>query len=232
MYGIDTATATGSLPAFPAAGTEKFFQDTDGGGGTIVPAWWLNMIQEEGRNLVLAASLSLDKTSTSQWAQAVAVIAAAAATAVTSPYLYVRDEKTAGTDGGTFTSGAWRTRTLNTVKTNEISGASLSGNEITLPAGKYRIVAKATAYRANDNKIKLYNVTDAADVLIGMNAFCQGGDQDGAIAPLNGQFTLAAQKNLSLMHRCSNTTSTNGFGLASSFGVVEAYADVEIWKLA
>lgn len=232
MFGIDTATATGLLPAFPAAGTEKFFQDTDGGGGTIIPAWWLNMIQEEGRALVVAAGLTPDKADVTQWAQAVALLASAAATAVTSQYLNVRDEKASGTDGGTFTSGAWRTRTLNTVKTNEISGASLSGNEITLPAGTYRIVAKASAHRVKDNKIKLYNVTDGADVLIGMNAFCQGGDGDGSIAPLNGQFTLDAQKNLSLMHRCKDTRNTIGFGYASTFGVVEVYADVEIWKLA
>src|SRR6266516_1340078 len=41
---------------------------------------------------------------------------------------HVRDEKSAGTVGGTFSSGAWRTRTLNTTKTNEIGSASLSSN--------------------------------------------------------------------------------------------------------
>ncbi len=39
---------------------------------------------------------------------------------------HVRDEQLQNTAGGTFTSGAWRTRTLNTVKTNTIGGASLS----------------------------------------------------------------------------------------------------------
>lgn len=48
-----------------------------------------------------------------------------------------------GTHGGTFTAGAWRTRDLNTVLTNTISGASLSNNQITLPAGKYYVEASA-----------------------------------------------------------------------------------------
>src|SRR5690242_14620433 len=38
--------------------------------------------------------------------------------------------------GGTFTSGAWRTRTLNEELRNTL-GASLASNQITLPAGSY-----------------------------------------------------------------------------------------------
>ena len=51
--------------------------------------------------------------------------------------LHMRDEKANGTQGGTFTSGSWYTRDLNTVVTNEINGASLSSNQFTLPAGDY-----------------------------------------------------------------------------------------------
>jgi len=52
---------------------------------------------------------------------------------------HVRDEKSNGVAGGNFTNGAWQTRTLNTSMTNEISGASLSSNQITLPSGTYFI---------------------------------------------------------------------------------------------
>ena len=52
-----------------------------------------------------------------------------------SALLHVRDEKSNGTAGGGFTSGSFQTRTLNTVMTNEISGASLASNQITLPSG-------------------------------------------------------------------------------------------------
>ena len=55
-------------------------------------------------------------------------------------FLHVRDEKAANTPGGTFTASAWQKRDLNTVKTNQISGASLASNQITLPAGTYHVM--------------------------------------------------------------------------------------------
>ncbi len=51
----------------------------------------------------------------------------------------VVDEKAANTSGGTFTSGAWQTRTLNTLTVNDDGIASLSDDQITLPAGTYEI---------------------------------------------------------------------------------------------
>ena len=68
--------------------------------------------------------------------------------------LHIRDEKAQNTAGGTFTSGAWRTRDLNTVKTNEITGASLAANQITLPAGTYWVEWSAPAYVVNQNQSK------------------------------------------------------------------------------
>ena len=62
-------------------------------------------------------------------------------------FLHIQDQKPQGTNGGTFTSGAWRTRDLNTVLTNTITGASLADNQITLPAGKYYVEASAPAYQ-------------------------------------------------------------------------------------
>ena len=44
------------------------------------------------------------------------------------PFLHIQDQKPQGTYGGTFTAGAWRTRDLNTVLTNTITGASLAAN--------------------------------------------------------------------------------------------------------
>jgi hypothetical protein len=56
-----------------------------------------------------------------------------------SALLHVRDEKSNGTAGGGSTSGSYETRTLNTVMTNEVSGASLTSNQIILPSGTYFI---------------------------------------------------------------------------------------------
>ena len=68
-----------------------------------------------------------------------------------SQLFHVRDEKSSGTSGGNFSSGSYVTRTLNTSLTNEISGASLSSNQITLPSGTYYIQASCMASTVNTN---------------------------------------------------------------------------------
>lgn len=146
--------------------------------------------------------------------------------------LHVREEQAANTSGGTFTSGAWRTRTLNTTLVNEISGASLGSNQITLPAGTYEIDALAPGLSVGVHKAKLRNTTDSTDTLIGLSM--QNDASTGlhcTNAPVRGRFTIAAQKVFELQHQCGVTRSTNGLGLASNLGVVEVYSDVVIRKI-
>ncbi|MEQ8318779.1 MAG: hypothetical protein RH946_00830 [Rhodospirillales bacterium] len=69
MFRIDNATAAASADAVPEAGTEKHF--TEGNPSTSVPAtdvpaWWLNMIQDEIRAVVVAAGLTPDKDNNAQ----------------------------------------------------------------------------------------------------------------------------------------------------------------------
>jgi hypothetical protein len=149
----------------------------------------------------------------------------------TNSLLHVRDEKAAGTQGGTFTSGAWRTRTLNTTKTNTISGASLASNQITLPAGTYTIQAYAPGLRVDGHVAKLYNITDSADVLIGSNASCGSGSTTHAPATVFGVFTITAQKTFELQHRCQSTCADVGFGVRNELSIGEVYAEVLIWKI-
>ena len=149
-----------------------------------------------------------------------------------SALLHVRDEKANNTAGGTFTSGAWQTRTLNTSLTNEISGASLSSNQITLPSGTYYIIAQAPAYHVNIHKLKLRNITDSSDTLIGYQMFVWDTDESTNNVGVTGRFTIASQKTFEIQHRCSVTASSEGFGRLSNFGEVEVYTDVQIWKVA
>ena len=145
---------------------------------------------------------------------------------------HVRDEKSSGTNGGTFTSGAWQTRTLNTSLTNEISGASLSSNQIILPSGTYYIDATAPAFQIDAHKAKLRNITDSSDTLIGTSEISQYFAAYTTTSFVTGRFTISAQKTFELQHRCQSTLATNGFGQSSSFSVTEVYTDVKIWKVA
>lgn len=148
-------------------------------------------------------------------------------------YILIREEQTNGTAGGTFTSGAYRTRVLNTT-VQDTGGhvVSLSSNQITLAAGTYRIEVKAPARYVDNNKLRLQNVTDSATLLLGQNALALSGTAalSGATAHLSGRFTIAASKAIEVQHQCQTTRATDGFGNACSFGDTEVYTVVELWK--
>lgn len=144
--------------------------------------------------------------------------------------LHVQDEKSSGTNGGTFTQDAYRTRDLNQVKTNEITGASLSSNKITLPTGTYYIEASAPGRAVSRHKAKLYDTTNSIDLVIGTSAY-NFTSQIQTISLVEGRFTLSDAAVLELQHRCSSTLATTGFGVGSSFGEVEIYTVVKIWRV-
>jgi len=146
-----------------------------------------------------------------------------------SALFHVRDEKTSGTIGGTATSGSFTKRTLNTTLTNEISGASISSDVITLPAGTYYINARVPFYGNPEYvKVKLRNTSDGTDALLGSNNYQNGFINDFWVI---GRFTIASQKNFELQYRVGFTVASEGLGHPSTYGT-EVYADCQIWKVA
>lgn len=143
-------------------------------------------------------------------------------------YAKFHHTETAGTDGGTFTSGAWQIRQLTQV-TNNITGVSVATNKVTLPAGTYKVQAKAIGQECGAHMIAIWNDTDSSFELTGMSA--DNSNNTSTTATLSGQFTIAAGKDIELQHRCSATKNTNGLGKACNFGVAEVYAELEIWRL-
>lgn len=157
---------------------------------------------------------------------------ASTAKAFEAQLMHVQDQKASGTAGGTFTSGAWRTRTLNTVLTNEISGASLAANQITLPAGTYWVEAHAPGHASNAHKLKLRNITDGSDALIGTTEYVVSSTDVVTQSSIKARLTIASAKVFELQHQTASTRATDGMGFASTFGVVEVYAEAFIWKIA
>lgn len=156
-----------------------------------------------------------------------------------SNYLNIIDQKAQNTNGGSFTSGAWRTRDLNTVRTNEIAGASLASNTITLPSGKY-YVEWACPCSSDNNEIRhqsrLFNTTDNALIILGSGCHFDNTPGLGAVLSTTysfgqGQFTLAATKNVQLQHIISSTENTFGFGEPANL-TNEIYSQISIWKVS
>lgn len=145
-------------------------------------------------------------------------------------YLLVQDQETSGTAGGTSIAGT-QARVLNTVIANTIVGASLSSNQVTLPAGTYRIHATAPTFQLNKNKLFWFNVTDTATTTAGLNAYGEAGltDDSMVLAELDGRFTITATKTFSLKHYTQIAKATQGLGVAVIQGV-EIYAQVEITR--
>jgi len=146
-------------------------------------------------------------------------------------YIKLSDVKTSGTDGGDFTAGAWQTRVLNTEDTDTGGNASLSSNQFTLQAGTYQINARAPAYQVNDHKLKLRNISDSTDEIIGTSNISANTAATQVYGVVVGQFTITAPKIFELQHYCQTTRTSLGFGVNTTFGVSEVYAIVELWRV-
>jgi hypothetical protein len=150
-----------------------------------------------------------------------------------SQLLHVRQEVNAGTDSQTLSNSGANTRVLDTVKTNEITGASLSSNEITLPAGTYFCLASAPAYLTSNHQCRLYNTTDSADVLEGTTEHAWNNGYTTTHSFLRGRFTISGTKGFTLRHYVGQTRNDSGGGTGfSGGGSKNIYAEVMIWKVA
>lgn len=145
-------------------------------------------------------------------------------------FILLQEQQTSGTDAGTFTSGAWQTRPINTEVFDTGGHCSLAANQFTLVAGTYRVYASATARGVDAHKIRLQNITDATTEVLGESAYVSAADASDTDSYLIGRFTIASSKVYELQHRCQTTKTVNGFGASSGFGVTEIYASVYLVK--
>ena len=147
-------------------------------------------------------------------------------------YAIIADQKAAGTNGGTFTSGSWQTRELNTELTDPDNIVSIATNQFTLAAGSYLIKASAPVYQVNFHQVRLYNVTDTATAIVGRHTYGGASTPVQTNSELSGRITITDTKTFELQHRCSATRATAGLGNGVDFGEVNIFAMVEIYKEA
>ncbi|MDD9911667.1 MAG: hypothetical protein OXR68_04105 [Alphaproteobacteria bacterium] len=70
MDRIKHATAVESLPSFTSEGTRGYFTDGNPAaseGATVVPAWFMNVIQEEIMSVIEGASITPDEANNGQF---------------------------------------------------------------------------------------------------------------------------------------------------------------------
>ena len=145
-------------------------------------------------------------------------------------FILFRELKTSGTDGGTFTLGAWRRRALNEETSDDGEHASLAGEQITLDAGTYICKISAPATQVDRHRIRLQNITAGTTIAYGTSEQSWATDGTQTRSFLTAKFSIGASKVLEVQHRSSATKATVGFGYASGLAE-EVYTVAEFWKV-
>ena len=149
-----------------------------------------------------------------------------------SSYAVLMDVRSEGQDGGTFTSGQWQVRDLNTEYYDPDGIVTLSSNIFVLQAGYYFIRFSAPAKRVDKHKCVLFRESGTQTI------FAQGSSEDSetgnnfqtrSMGVWRGQ--ISGTVNLQIRHRCTSTRSSDGLGQNMGAGD-ELYTIVEIFKEA
>jgi len=146
------------------------------------------------------------------------------------------DEKTQGTDAGTFTAGSWQDRTLNQENDPQSFVTLDSGNVFfSLAAGTYQIGWNAPAYRINTHQTRLAYATNSSFT---SPTYVMGSSEESPAVNNESQtrsfgetiLTLTETTYLKIQHQCQTSEALNGLGHASDFAN-EVYTQVIIEDL-
>lgn len=141
------------------------------------------------------------------------------------------DEKANNNAGGTFTSGAWQHRDLQTEYYDTI-GITFGTNTFILPAGTFYIDWSCPAENVYSHQARLYNVTSAGVVKYGSSEYAKRSTaQTQSRSFGSATITLGTTATFKIEHRCNTTQATEGFGVCGNFGNVEVYTIVNVMQI-
>lgn len=145
-------------------------------------------------------------------------------------YVKVSEVESQNTSGGSSSSGAWTTRVLNTKDSDTSSIASLSSNQVTLPAGTYIVRVSAPFFgTTGEAQIRLQNITASSTILTGQTVFTTA--NVSLLDSLSGIFTLSGTSALAVQYQSNGSQSSTGLGEAGNFGQ-EVYTVAEFQKVS
>lgn len=153
-------------------------------------------------------------------------------------YAFFQHQEADGTDAGASVASSWTARKLATEIANSIAGCSLASNTITLPAGKYLIIANGSFHATGDTQLRFKSTTTSTVIYSPQNRLIAAGQAD--VMHLVGVLNLSAQEAFKLEYWCGNpagSTSDLGRAIAGSASTIgatafEFYAGVQILDLA
>tara|TARA_A100001234_G_scaffold53227_3_gene45195 strand:- start:29690 stop:30505 length:816 start_codon:yes stop_codon:yes gene_type:complete len=136
------------------------------------------------------------------------------------------------TGGGGLTSGAYRTRPLNT-EVDPDSIVTLSSNQFTLAAGTYTIDWTCDAYKVDHHWSQIYDITNSATLILGSASYAGSTENIGDVSYGHHIFTITSTTTYELQQQCTTTKNTNGMGNRTNVsGNNSVHAYLKISKLA
>lgn len=136
-----------------------------------------------------------------------------------------------GNDAGSSSAGTWTTRELNTLSIDTTGGASLSSNQMTVPAGTYYFFGAATGYATGRNQLRFIDSATSGTLFVGNNA------QTGSVSNLIGNTTTidgiftASGVPFELQHRFETANADDGLGKSASHTTSDLYVFADFLKL-
>jgi len=152
-------------------------------------------------------------------------------TNATPPYVKLSNTQSSGSNGGAGTTGSWQTIPLNTTDVDSSSISTLSGNQVSLPAGTYIFSGSEPFLDVNAAQTRVYDVTDSTILAVGSTSNSPASSSMTSISVVSGEFTIAATKTISYQYQIMTHTSTADLGTANSFGN-EVYGVITFIKVA
>ena len=161
--------------------------------------------------------------------------AAAAGGGLYGSVAIICDEKAYNANGGVFTSGAWRTRDLNTEISDADGIVSISSNQFTLAAGTYTIEWSVPQWKTAVTASRLYNTSDSTVTQYGSVEHAAAAESVMTRSTGSSVFIIAGSKTFEIQHKCATTSTPYGFGFAANDlgnteGLVSIYTIVKILK--
>jgi hypothetical protein len=146
-------------------------------------------------------------------------------------YALIADQKATGTNGGTFTNAAWRTRDLNTELSDIHNIVSISSNQFILNNGNYIINIRVPAYGVARHRARLRNITNSVNVLNSIQGYTSPTNATTDYSFIQGYLAITGTTTYEVQHYCETTVANFGYGVAGVGSLVEIYTTVEILKI-
>lgn len=161
-----------------------------------------------------------------------------------SDYIFIKDVKVVGTNGGTFFQDTWIPRFLNDIDTSITGSVTLTtgtnsthgvtgdiGTEnpssFTLEPGTYLLSSYTPAYNVSSHQTRLYNNTTSQVEIYGS---CEHAYKTTSVSTIHHQFQITTASEFYIEHKCENTEVSDGFGRACG-NTSEFFTRVIIFKL-